>query len=149
MLFDVFEGLNPAVLAHGEDQPIPGWKYTDGAERDFFLVKSDSQISHSRQSYRIAETEVIFLPVHQGCRARAAELRIPPAHGDVQLRLARERDVIEETQTDNVGNVDTLGGRCDREFDRFVHEWSYPCEFCGIAVSRRRSLNLPSAVARA
>ncbi len=85
LLFDLSEGLNAAVLAHSEDQPVPGWKHADGAERDFFLVKADSEISHSRQSYRIAETEVIFLLVHQDCRPRAAELRIPPAHGDVQL----------------------------------------------------------------
>ena len=39
--------------------------------------------------------------------------------------------MVEETQADDVRDVDALGGRCDREFDRFVHEWSYPCEFCG------------------
>ena len=82
---DVFEGLNPAVLAHGEDQPVPGRKYADGAERDFFLVKAHSEISHSRQSHGVAETEVIFLLVHQESGTGAAQLRLAPAHGDVQL----------------------------------------------------------------
>ena len=66
-----------------------------------------------------------------GLPGRCRRAPNPATHGDVQLRLARERDAIEETQTDDVRNVDTLGSRCDRELDRFVHEWSYPCEFCG------------------
>jgi len=42
--------------------------------------------------------------------------------------LAWQLDVVEETQTDDVRDVDALGGRCDRESDRFIHELSYPCK---------------------
>ena len=39
----------------------------------------------------------------------------------IELGLARQFDIIEKSQSDDVGDVDALGGSADGEFNGFVH----------------------------
>ena len=48
LLLDILDGLNAGIFAHGKNQPIPGWEYADGAERNFFLIKAAAQVGHAR-----------------------------------------------------------------------------------------------------
>ena len=66
--------------------------------------------------------KVVFLVADQDRRPGAAQLGIAPAHGDVELRLARQLDAVEKRIADDVGDIDALGGCGDGEFDRFVHD---------------------------
>ena len=61
MLLDVVERVDAGIFAHGEDQTIPGRKYADGAQRNFFLIKAAAEISHRRKTGRVAKAEVAFL----------------------------------------------------------------------------------------
>ena len=121
LFFDVFEGFDADVFAHGENQPIPGGKYADSAQRKFFLIEAATKIGHGRQADRIAEAEVAFLFVDEYRRAGTAELGVTPAHANVEFGLARQFYIVEKRQGDDVGDVDALGSCADGEFNGFVH----------------------------
>src|SRR6478672_141968 len=121
-LFDhVFEGLDASFFAHCKNQSIPGRKYADGAQRNFVFIKAAAQVSHRRKPDGIAKTEVILLTSDKDGWAGAAELRIAPAHRDVELGFRRQLNIIKKSEGDKIGDIDTLGSRADGKLDRFLH----------------------------
>src|ERR1044071_3880916 len=122
LLDHVLQGLDAGFFAHGENQSVPGWKYADGPERNFLFIKTASQISHRRKADGIAEAEVIFFSTYEQRRAGAAELRIAPAHGDMELRFGRQLDIIKKSESEEVGDIDALRGGADGKLYRFIHK---------------------------
>lgn len=45
-ILDIFEGFDAAIFAHCENQPVPGGKDTDGAQRDLLFIKTAAEVRH-------------------------------------------------------------------------------------------------------
>ena len=129
LLSYVFERLYADVSAHGENQSIPSGKDADGAQGNFLFIKAAAEIGHRRETDRIAETERVLLSAHENGRAGTAQFGIAPAHGDIELGLARQFRMIEKREADDVGDVDPLRCRCNGELDRLVHSRYFTVEF--------------------
>ena len=81
-----FEQL-PAASEHHAAR-LQAHEHADGAQRNLFPVKAASEVSHCREPDGVTEAKIILFFTDQYCRTGAAELRVAPAHGDVELRLA-------------------------------------------------------------